>query len=89
MTIITTERSFILPNYTVALVFLLMMIGVAIFPFILNARYMKSGLEQSESMPNNGLVPSLERPAELPPMAAHEHYEEEKSYPDLELNTDT
>ena len=89
VTIITTERSFILPNYTVALVFLLMMIGVAIFPFILNARYMKSGLEQSESMPNNGLVPSLERPAELPPMAAHEHHEGQKSYPDLEPNRDT
>tara|TARA_Y100000768_G_scaffold248533_1_gene188642 strand:- start:2883 stop:3941 length:1059 start_codon:yes stop_codon:yes gene_type:complete len=89
VTIITTERSFILPNYTVALVFLLMMIGVAIFPFILNARYMKSGLEQPETMPNNGLVPSLERPAELPPMNPNEPDIEEKSYPELEPSRDT
>jgi hypothetical protein len=31
----------------------------------------------------------LERPAELPPMAAHEHHEGQKSYPDLEPNRDT
>ena len=89
VTIITTERSFILPNYTVALAFLLMMIGVVIFPFILNARYMKSGMEQAENTPNSGLVPSLERPAELPPMTGDEQAEEQKSYPSIEPDKET
>ena len=89
VTIITTERSFVLPNFTVALAFLVLMIGVAIFPFILNARYMSSGLEQTEDLPNNGLVPSLERPPELPPITGDENQLAEKSYPDLESSRDT
>jgi hypothetical protein len=82
VTIITTERSFILPNYTVAIIFLMMIIGMVILPFILNARYMKAGLDVSNDSVEQGLVPSLEVTAELP-----EHGPEvkslEKNYPDL------
>ena len=82
VTIITTERSFILPNYTVAIIFLMMIIGMVILPFVLNARYMKAGLDVSNGPAEPGLVPSLEVAAELP-----EHHQEgntlEKNYPDL------
>jgi hypothetical protein len=62
---------------------------VAIFPFILNAKYMSSGLEQTEDLPNDGLVPSLERPPELPPITGDENQLVEKTYPDLESSRDT
>ena len=68
---------------------MLLMIGVAIYPFILNAKYMSSGLEQTEDLPNSGLVPSLERPPELPNFTGDEDFLAEKSYPDLELSKDT
>ena len=82
VTIITTERSFILPNYTVAIIFLMMIIGMVILPFVLNARYMKAGLDVSNSTSEPGLIPSLEVAAELP-----EHSQDgnslEKNYPDV------
>ena len=64
VTIITTERSFVLPNFTVAIIFLGMMIGLVILPFILNARYMNAGLDVT-SDGETGLVPSLEVAPEL------------------------
>jgi len=65
VTIITTERSLILPNFTVSLVFLVLIITLAIFPFILNARYMRAGLEVERIAP--GFIPSLNTMAEIPP----------------------
>ena len=61
ITIITTERSFILPPFTVSLVFLAVLLGTLSIPFILNAKYMKAGLVAE--VPQN-IVPSLETPAE-------------------------
>ena len=66
VTIITTERSLILPNFTVALVFLVLIIGLAISPFIINARYMRAGLEV-EKAPTS-VVPSLNTAPEIPSM---------------------
>ncbi len=82
VTIITTERSFILPNYTVAIIFLMMIVGMVIFPFILNARYMKAGLDVSNGPAEPGLVPSLEVGAELPEYGQEEALEG-KNYPDI------
>jgi hypothetical protein len=60
----------------------MMIIGMVILPFVLNARYMKAGLDVSNSTSEPGLIPSLEVAAELP-----EHSQEgnslEKNYPDL------
>ena len=64
VTIVTTSRSLILPPYTVALTFMVVLLGALAAPFILNARYMKAGLSSVEA--SEGLVPSLERPADLP-----------------------
>lgn len=70
VTIITTERSLILPSYTVALAFMAMLLGALAAPFLLNAKYMKAGLAPKET--TDGLVPSLERPAELPQFTPHQ-----------------
>ncbi len=58
ITIITTERSLILPPFTVALVFLAVFLTTLVVPFILNGKYMKAGLEVE--MPDQSIVPSLE-----------------------------
>ena len=63
VTIITTERSFILPPFTVSLVFLVVLLGTLSIPFILNAKYMKAGLVSE--VPQN-IVPSLHTPAQHP-----------------------
>ena len=63
VTIITTERSFILPPFTVSLVFLVTLLGTLAIPFILNAKYMKAGL--MAEVPQH-IVPSLDTPAEYP-----------------------
>ena len=65
VTVVTTERSLVLPSYTVALAFMAMLLGGLAAPFILNARYMKAGLVSE--LASDGLVPSLDRPAELAP----------------------
>ncbi len=70
VTLVTTPRSLILPSYTVALVFMAMLLGGLAAPFILNARYMKAGM--GSEMPASGLVPSLERPADVPPFQHHQ-----------------
>ena len=71
VTIITTERSFTLPPFTVSLVFLVILLGTLAIPFILNAKYMKAGL--IAEAPQN-IVPSLNTPAEYsssnPPLAS-------------------
>ena len=64
VTIVTTSRSLILPPYTVALTFMVVLLGALAAPFILNARYMKAGLAHKDA--SEGLVPSLELPADLP-----------------------
>ena len=81
VTIITTERSFILPNFTVAIIFLGMMIGLVILPFILNARYMNAGLDVT-SDGETGLVPSLEVAPELTDSSS-DSTDIEKHYPDI------
>ena len=58
VTIITTERSLILPPFTVALVFFAVFLTTLIIPFVLNAKYMKAGL--SVEMPVESIVPSLD-----------------------------
>ena len=82
VTIITTERTFVLPNFTVAIIFLVMMIGMIVFPFVLNARYMKSGLEIPAGDAEPGLVPSLEV---APEIAMQPNYETSpgKNFPEI------
>lgn len=82
VTIITTERTFVLPNFTVAIIFLMMMIGMIVFPFVLNARYMKSGLEIPAGDNEPGLVPSLEV---APEIATQPNYEISpgKNFPEI------
>ena len=79
VTIITTERTFILPNFTVSLVFLALIITLAIFPFILNARYMRAGLEVEQT--SSGLIPSLSNQSEIPPPVV------ENNRPDVAVET--
>ena len=81
VTIITTERSIILPNYTVAIVFLIILLGILAFPFVLNARYMKAGLV-AVNQDEQGVVPSLETNSDYSTM--NEENSSEKNYPELE-----
>ncbi|MBT60273.1 MAG: hypothetical protein CMA63_01805 [Euryarchaeota archaeon] len=74
VTIVTTERSLILPPYTVALVFLVAFISVLAIPFVMNARYMKAGLETEA--PQN-IVPSLETAPQVPDHTEPAHTEHE------------
>ena len=64
VTIVTTSRSLILPSWTVALAFMGLLLGALVAPFIANSRYMKAGMGQDSDQER--LVPSLEKPAELP-----------------------
>lgn len=64
VTIITTPRSLVLPPFTVALTFMVIILAGLVAPFILNAKYMRAGLAPKDA--TEGLVPSLERPADLP-----------------------
>ena len=59
----------------------MMIVGMVIFPFILNARYMKAGLDVDNGLTEPGLVPSLEVDAELPDRGVEAV--EGKSYPDI------
>ena len=88
VTIITTERTFVLPNFTVAIIFLMMMIGMIVFPFVLNARYMKSGLEIPAGDTEPGLVPSLEVAPEIT-MQPNYEISPSKNFPEIkDLDTD-
>lgn len=82
VTIITTERTFVLPNFTVAIIFLVMMIGMIVFPFVLNARYMKSGLEIPAGDAEPGLVPSLEVAPEIA-MQPNNEISPRKNFPEI------
>ena len=66
VTIITTERSLILPPFTVSIVFMAIILGTLSIPFILNAKYMKAGLGVKQ--PEHNIVPSLETPPEYNPL---------------------
>ena len=88
VTIITTERTFVLPNFTVAIIFLMMMIGMIVLPFILNARYIKSGLEIPVGDTEPGLVPSLEVAPEIA-MQSNNEISSDKNFPEIkDLNLD-
>ena len=58
VSVVTTPRSVLLPTWTVSLVFLAMIAGLVLTPFIINSRYNKAGL--GEAMPDV-LVPMLEQ----------------------------
>ena len=48
VTILTSPRSFVLPNWTVALVFFIFCASLVAVPVILNQRYMKAGLQERQ-----------------------------------------
>lgn len=48
ITVITNQRSFILPNWTVALIFFVFCTSLIAVPIILNQRYMKAGINQEQ-----------------------------------------
>lgn len=48
ITVLTTPRSFVLPNWTVALVFFIFCASLIAVPVILNQRYMKAGLQERQ-----------------------------------------
>ena len=48
ITILTTPRSFVLPNWTVSLVFFIFCASLISVPVILNQRYMKAGLQEQQ-----------------------------------------
>lgn len=48
ITILTNPRSFVLPNWTVALVFFIFCASLIAVPIILNQRYMKAGLQERQ-----------------------------------------
>lgn len=65
VTFVPVERSFVIPPSTVSLVFLGTFVGIIILPFILNKRYMSSGLE-SDHVESDGIMPSLKQEPEIP-----------------------
>ena len=66
VTIITEERSTILPPWTVSLVCMALMLGTLAIPMVMNKRYMKSGLDlvAPKQQIESGLVPTLEQKPE-------------------------
>ena len=66
VTIITEERSTILPPWTVSLVCMAFMLGTLAVPMVMNKRYMKSGLDlvAPKQQMESGLVPTLEQKPE-------------------------
>ena len=66
----------------------MMMIGMIVLPFILNARYMKSGLEIPVGDTEPGLVPSLEVAPEIA-MQSNNEISSDKNFPEIkDLNLD-
>ena len=63
VSVVSEPRSTILPNWTVSLVCLGMMVGVFAIPLIMNKRYMSSGLSMTSEnqQMQKGLVPTLEK----------------------------
>lgn len=64
VTFVPVERSFVIPPMTVSLVFLSTFIAIMIVPFVLNKRYMSSGLEP-EHVESDGIMPSLNQQPEI------------------------
>jgi len=69
VTVITEERNFVLPPWTVPLAFFVMIGGVVVVPFVLNSRYMNAGNESTNKDASMETVPMLEQKpvSELPP----------------------
>ena len=63
ISIITEERSTILPAWSVALVCMGFMVGTLAIPVVMNKRYMSTGLDlvQTKSDEQAGLIPTLEQ----------------------------
>ena len=61
VTVITEERNFILPPWTVPLAFFGMIGAVVVLPFILNSRYMNAGAGTTTNDPSLDTVPLLEQ----------------------------
>lgn len=61
VTVITEERTFVLPPWTVPLLFFAMMAALVTVPFILNSRYMNAGSDGGGSDATMETVPMLEQ----------------------------
>ena len=62
ITVIPTERTALLPPWTVPLTLFVLLAAVVIVPVLLNKRYMEAGLDQMESQEGTP-VPVLEQQA--------------------------
>mgnify|MGYP000007564281 CR=1 FL=1 len=63
VTVVSEERSTILPNWTVSLVCCGLMLGTLVIPIVMNRRYMDAGLSltNENQQLEKGLVPTLEQ----------------------------
>ena len=61
VTVITEERTFVLPPWTVPLIFFMVMATVLVIPFILNSRYMNAGNDAAGGDAAMETVPMLEQ----------------------------
>ena len=61
VTVITEERTFVLPPWTVPLVFFAMIAAMVVVPFILNSRYMNAGNDGESGAASMETVPMLEQ----------------------------
>ena len=61
VTVITEERTFVLPPWTVPLIFFMVMATVLVIPFILNSRYMNAGNDGAGGDAAMETVPMLEQ----------------------------
>lgn len=61
VTVITEERNFVLPPWTVPLVFFAMIGAVIVLPFVLNSRYMNAGMGPDSTDSSSETVPLLEQ----------------------------
>jgi hypothetical protein len=61
VTVITEERTFVLPPWTVPLLFFAMIAALVVVPFILNSRYMNAGNDGESGTASMETVPMLEQ----------------------------
>ena len=63
VSVVSEERSTILPNWTVSIVCCGLMMATLVVPLIMNKRYMSAGLSltSEKQVVEKGLVPSLEQ----------------------------
>jgi len=61
VTVITEERTFVLPPWTVPLLFFAMIAALVVVPFILNSRYMNAGNDGESGTASMDTVPMLEQ----------------------------